>query len=176
MRLHLISPRSSSLKLRAERPLILCTAVSSENSPQLAAVMALHAGEGSPQPWMRMRIVGEAVGADHGGFEPEHALHVVLSHLEVAGASRLQPVARFCLRATPFGRDGGESMRPAVSGCGVDHALAMISMMPSTILAQHRRAGDVRVHVERDCCVRAGIDVRGASRRCCVSVSGPAYL
>ena len=106
-----------------------------------------------------MHIVRQPIRADHGGRILEHALHVVLAHLEVAGASRLQPLARLLLRAAPFGGDGGEHapshlrMRRRPRHHDVDNAV-------DHLLAQNGRARDVRIHIERDWLLRpCGVDV-----------------
>ena len=50
-------------------------------------------------------------------------MHVILAHLEVAGAARLQPLARLLLAASPFVGDAGELVDPYNTDA-ICHALA----------------------------------------------------
>ena len=131
---------------------------------EVAAVVPEHAGKCSPQTRMRMLVVRQAVGADHGRRILQDALDIVLAHLEVAGAAGLQTLARFHLAAAPFVGDAGERarrhfrVRRRPGDEDVDDAVDHFA-------AQHRRAGDVRIAVQPDRLVSArGIDVRPASR------------
>jgi len=54
----------------------------------VAHVVAEHARERAPQPRVRMLVVRQAVGTDHGVRIGQHAPHVVLAHHEVDGAGR----------------------------------------------------------------------------------------
>jgi len=51
-----------------------------------------------------MHVVRQSVRAYHRGRVLEYTLHVVLTHLEVTGAARLQALTRFLLGAAPLGR------------------------------------------------------------------------
>src|SRR5262249_16758713 len=70
---------------------------------EVAGIVPEHAREGAPEARVRMRVVRQPVGADHRAGKGEHAPHVVLVHLEVAGAARLQTVAGLALAAAPGG-------------------------------------------------------------------------
>jgi len=98
-----------------------------------------------------MRIVREAIRANHGGRVLGHPLHVVLAHLEVARASRLQPLAPLLLRATAFGRDGAEHpprhlrVRHRLRGHDVDDAVDhLLSASAARHLARLARPCDGR--------------------------------
>ena len=54
--------------------------------PGLAAIMPQNAREGAPKAGVRVAVMGQAVGTDHGGRVGKNAAHVLLRHLEVDGA------------------------------------------------------------------------------------------
>ena len=115
--------------------------------------MAEHAGKGAPQPGVRMEIVWQPVGADHGVRELQHPLHVGLVHRPIDRAGRLQPVDRLLDADSPVGRDRrqfapgllGRAFRP-----GHQHLRGALGLSST----QHRRGGDVGVGVEPDLLLR----------------------
>src|SRR5271163_2937433 len=67
--------------------------------------MTEHARERAPQARMRMLVVWQAVGADHGVLIREDRSHIILVELKIDGASRHQPLGSFHVAARPFGGD-----------------------------------------------------------------------
>ena len=109
-------PRSCRRKLRADKPVILCTACSMREQLLLAPVARQHARERAPQARVRMLVVRQAVGADHAARVRDHAPHIVLVHLEVAGAAGLQAEARLALRRRPTPRRWRRACGPSSPG------------------------------------------------------------
>ena len=116
--------------------------------PALAAVVRQHTRKSAPQARVRVAVVRQTVRADHRQRVHDDLVHIVVVHLEVAGAARLQATAGLLLRHTPIGRDLGQQppvglgVRVRPGDTDVDHAV-------DQVLAQHRRAGGVRVDVHR---------------------------
>ena len=72
---------------------------------EIAGVVTQHPRKRAPEARVRVFVVGQAVGANHGTGMAQDPLQVVFVHLEVDGTGRLQAVDRFTEGAVPARAD-----------------------------------------------------------------------
>ncbi|ABA49412.1 hypothetical protein BURPS1710b_0836 [Burkholderia pseudomallei 1710b] len=129
------------------------------NQPLVARVVAEHARKRAPEARMRQRIVRQAVGAHHRRRVRQDPAHVVLRHVVIHGARRLQPARRVLLGHAPLGGDRPQQlarhfrMRIGPRDRDVDVARRLLDV-------ERRRAAAVRIAVAAD-----GLDAPRALER-----------
>ena len=79
----------------------------------VTGIMSKHPREGAPQARMRMGIMRQAVGADHGALVAEDAPHVVFIHGKIHRTGRLQALSRLQQGQIPLRGDFSQVPFPA---------------------------------------------------------------